>query len=166
MSSPVLIERARALSPRFDTVIRWLQQEFGISPEWPGFDIVSLNPHREKLLDRLIELKSSGVDARMQELSWNEWKVAKGSLRPHFFLYLVGNLRSDLKGNVPFLRTVQDPFGQLAAEVRLNRSTQRKVHLAVHLFREAEHLDLTVVRTSRLSTEGPASPPTTASTSA
>ena len=164
--SPVLIERARALSPRFDTVIRWLQQEFGISPEWPGFDIVSLDPHREKLLDRLIELKSSGVDARMQELSWNEWKVAKGSLRPHFFLYLVGNLRSDLKGNVPFLRTVQDPFGQLAAEVRLNRSTQRKVHLAVHLFREAEHLDLTVVRTSRLSTEGPASPPTTASTSA
>lgn len=147
VSSPALIERSRALSQRFDAVMRRLQQEFGVSPEWPGFDILSLDQRREQLLDRLIELKSSGVDARMQELSWNEWKVATSALRPHFFLYLVGNLRSDLIGSAPFVRTVQDPFGQLAAEVRTNRSTQRKVHLAVHLFREAEHLDLTVLRT-------------------
>ncbi len=146
VSSPALIEQARALSRRFDAVMRRLQQEFCISPEWPGFDILSLDPQGEKAIDRLIELKSSGVDARMQELSWNEWKVAAGPLRPLFFLYLVGNLRSDLKGSVPFVRTVQDPFGQLAAEVRSNRITQRKVQLAVRLFREADHLDLAVVR--------------------
>jgi len=145
VSSPTLIEKARALSPQFDAVMRRLQQEFAVSPEWPGFDILSLDPRREKPLDRLIELKSSGVDARMQELSWNEWNVATSGLRPHFFLYLVGNLRSDLKGSVPFVRTVHDPLGQLEADVRRDRGAPRKVHLAVHLFKEAEHLDLTVV---------------------
>ncbi len=95
----------------------------------------------------MIELKSSGVDARTQEMSWNEWKVAASSvLRQHCFLYLVGNLRADLHGTRPFVRTVRDPLGQLAVEVRLNRDTQRKVHLAVRLFQEAEHLELTVAR--------------------
>jgi hypothetical protein len=145
-STPAAIERARTLSPRFDAIMRRLQNESGVSPEWPGFDILTLDSYREEVPDRLIELKSSGVDARTQEMSWNEWKVAAGPLRSHFFLYLVGNLRSDLKGSVPFVRAVQDPFGQLAAEVHVDRSTTRKVHLAVHFFREAEHLDLTVVR--------------------
>jgi hypothetical protein len=74
-----------------------LQKEFGVSPEWPGFDILSLDPRREEVPDRLIELKSSGVDARMQEMSWNEWKVAAGPLRSHFFLYLVGNRLGSLR---------------------------------------------------------------------
>jgi hypothetical protein len=145
-STPSAVGRARSLSPGFDAMMRRLNTEFGISLEWPGFDILSMDPRLEMVPDRLIELKSSGVDARMQEMSWNEWKTGAGPLRRHFFLYLVGNLRSDLKGSVPFLRAVQDPFGQLTSEVRVDRSTARKVHLAVHSFREAEHLDLSVVR--------------------
>jgi len=146
VSTPSLLERARSLCPNFEATIRRLQMDFGVSLEWPGFDILSLDPHRPELLDRIIELKSSGIQSRTQEMSWNEWKSARTStLRPHFFLYLVGNLRSDLKGSTPFVRTVQDPFGQLAAEILVTRMTQRKVQLAVNLFREADHLDLTVV---------------------
>jgi hypothetical protein len=145
-STPACVERAMALSPRFHDAMLRLHSEFGISPEWPGFDILSLSPSSTELPDRLIELKSSGVEARTQEMSWNEWKVAGGPLRPHFFLYVVGNLRSDLKGATPFVRTVQDPFGQLAAEVSVARTTQRKVQLAVYSFREAEQLLLTVAR--------------------
>lgn len=139
VSSPTLIERASERSPRFDMVMKHLQNTFGVSLEWPGFDILSLDPRRKEGFDRLIELKSSGSNARIQEMSWNEWKAAGvSSLRHQFFLYLVGNLRADLPGSVPFVRTIQDPFGQLAAEARVSRITQRKVQLAVHHFKEAE----------------------------
>jgi len=149
LSSPRLIERARALSRPFDSAIVHLQKHFGVSPEWPGFDILSLDPRREDAVDRLIELKSSGVDANMQEMSWNEWKASSSPLRPRYFLYLVGNLRSDLKGAVPYVRTVQDPFGQLESETRVTRTVQRKVQLAVRMFKQAEHLDLTIVSLSQ-----------------
>ena len=96
-------------------------------------------------IDRLIELKSSGVCSKVQEMSWNEWKSARANqLRQRFYLYLVGNLRSDLNGSKPFVRTIRDPFEQLLAEISLNKRVERKVQLAVNLFREAEHLDLTV----------------------
>ena len=78
-------------------------------------------------------------------MSWNEWKSARTNLLRHrFYLYLVGNLRSDLKGSCPFIRTIRDPFEQLMAEVQVNNRVERRVQLAVHLFREAHHLDLTV----------------------
>jgi len=79
-------------------------------------------------------------------MSWNEWKVAGVTpLREHFFLYLVGNLRADLKGAMPFVRTVRDPVGQMVAEAQVERIGRRRMQLAVHHFDEAEHLDLTVV---------------------
>ncbi len=147
VTSPAIIARTRTLARRFDAIMERLQKEAGISVEWPGFDILSLNTLEDGTIDRCIELKSSGVDARTQEMSWNEWKVAAESpVRSRFFLYLVGNLRSDLQGHVPFVRTIQDPFGQLAAEIRTSRKTQRQVQLAVRSFQEAEHLDLTVLR--------------------
>jgi hypothetical protein len=80
----------------------------------------------------------------MKEMSWNKWKIASGSLRPHFYRSLVGNLRPDLKGTAPFVRTIRDPFGQLASEVLGGKATTRQVHPAVHLFQEADHFDLTV----------------------
>src|SRR5439155_13054440 len=80
-STPAAIDRARTLSRRLDTMMRRLRKEFGISLEWPGFDVLSLDPRQGEFPDRLIELKSSGTDARMQEMSWNEWKVAAGPLR-------------------------------------------------------------------------------------
>jgi len=109
----------------------------GIGHEWPGFDLLSLTA--AGTLDRMIELKSSGVAARTQECTWNEWKSAgRDSLRERYYLYLVGNLRADLQGQLPFVRTVQDPFGQLRAEVRVQTKVERKVQLAVSRFRQAE----------------------------
>jgi hypothetical protein len=113
--------------------------------EWPGFDVLTLNPANKDEVDRVIELKSSGVCSRFQEISWNEWKSASSNqLRHRFYLYLVGNLRSDLNGSKPFIRAIRDPFEQLIAEIQVSRRLERKVQLAVHLFQEAEHLDLTV----------------------
>jgi len=78
-------------------------------------------------------------------MTWNEWKTAaSSSLRGRFYLYLVGNLRSDLDDSTPFVRTIKNPFEQLIAEIQVNRAVSRKVQLAVHLFKEAEHLELSV----------------------
>lgn len=147
VSRPERITKARLLCPRFNDVARRLHSAHGISQEWPGYDILTLDPSSELVYDRLIELKSSGVNSRVHEMSWNEWKTAKGSkLRPYYYLYLVGNLRSDLRDGKPFIRTIKNPFEQIASDVRINRQEQRQVMLAVHLFKEAEHLDLEVVR--------------------
>ena len=110
------IDRARTSSRLFQKAFAMLEQR-GLSVQAPGFDILTLNPHRPQSLDRLIELKSSGVQARLQEMSWNEWKSARNSeLRDLFYLYLVGNLRRDLGDAVPFIRAVHDPFGTIWAE--------------------------------------------------
>jgi hypothetical protein len=145
ISKPELVESARRKSKAFNTAMTWLHQEFGIVPDWPGFDILALDPRAPNSVGRLIELKSSGVASRIQEMTWNEWKTAKAStLRERFYLYLVGNLRADLAAAQPYIRTIKNPFEQLFAEVQVSQTTQRKVQLAVHEFREAEHLDLTV----------------------
>lgn len=145
VSAPEKIAHARVCSPRFNAAMLVLNHRFGLSLEWPGFDLLTLDPTAPDGLGRLIELKSSGVASRVQEMSWNEWKVASSSsLGARFYLYLVGNLRSDLDGAAPFVRTIQNPFDQLTADVRVGRALSRKVQLAVHLFREAEHLSLSV----------------------
>jgi hypothetical protein len=101
-------------------------------------------------VDRIVELKSSGVASRFQEMTWNEWKTAKAStLRERFYLYLVGNLRADLAAAKPYIRTIRNPFEQIVADAQVARSVQKKVQLAVREFREAEHLDLTVRRPAR-----------------
>jgi hypothetical protein len=146
VTQPSHIALARSLCPQFDDAFRQLEA-LGVSGEWPGFDVLSLNPTRYPCFDRLIEVKSSGVCSRVQEMTWNEWKTARGSaLRRHYYLYLVGNLRADLNETRPFLRAIRNPFEQLAADVRVDRRLARKVQLAVQQFREAEHLDLTVVK--------------------
>ena len=128
----------------------------GIAKDWPGFDILSIDGDGQ--LDRMIELKSSGVAARTQECTWNEWKSAgQDVLRQRFYLYLVGNLRSDLRGQRPFVRTVQDPFGQLRAEVHLQTRVERKVQLAVARFREAEE-ELLEVQSASADTRATAEP--------
>lgn len=145
VSSPARIAMARASSQQFDRAFRRLIEVHGVPAEWPGFDVLTLSPSDRDAVDRLIELKSSGVCSRIQEMSWNEWKSARSNqLRHRFYLYLVGNLRSDLNGSRPFVRTIRDPFEQLLAEVQVSNRVERRVQLAVHLFREAEHLDLTV----------------------
>jgi hypothetical protein len=148
VSKPDSVEIARSKSPRFFAAMTWLHQNFGIVPDWPGFDILTLDPREPNHVSRMIELKSSGVASRVQEMTWNEWKTAKSSiLRERFYLYLVGNLRSDLAAAQPYIRTIRNPFEQIASDVQVSRITQRKVQLTVTEFREAEHLDLTVQRT-------------------
>ena len=145
ISTPDRIDRARSASVLFDLAVKKLHNEFKISTEWPGFDVLTLDPRLPDRLDRLIELKSSGVASRIQEMTWNEWKTATSStLRSRFYLYLVGNLRSDLDGSTPYIRTIKNPFEQLIADVQVNHAVSRKVQLAVNLFKEAEHLDLSV----------------------
>lgn len=76
----------------------------------------------------------------------DEWKSASHSdLRSTFWLYLAGNLRSDLGHAPPYLRAICDPFGSLVGETVEDRQVRRAVQLRVREFATAEHLDLTVV---------------------
>ena len=145
VSTPERIDAAIKRSSRFGEAIAKLKAEYGILVDWPGFDILTLSSEEVESYDRLIELKSSGHASRIQEMTWNEWKTAsKSQLREHYYLYLVGNLRSDLCNSHPFIRTIQNPFGQLSAEVAEGGALKKKLKLEVAIFREAEHLDLGV----------------------
>jgi hypothetical protein len=139
--SPEAIRQAEASSAAVKHVMAELESR-GISRLFPGFDILSIAVGKA---DRLIELKSSGVDARVQTMSWNEWKSARTSdTRAKFWLYLVGNLRADLGHARPFVRAINDPFGSLASRELEDHHVSRAVQLRVREFTEAEQLDLGV----------------------
>lgn len=141
--TPAAITRAEELSDSVKAIMTDLEAA-GVSRNFPGFDILTV---RDGEIDRLIELKSSGVDARVQAMSWNEWKsAANSSLRERFWLYLAGNLRADLEHAVPNVRAIQDPFGSLSGDTVEQRQIRRAVQLRVREFDTAEHLDLAVIR--------------------
>ena len=136
--TPAAIKAAENRSEVVRRVLKELEVK-GVSLIHPGFDVLSI---RNGKIDRAIELKSSGVDARVQEMSWNEWKSSSSSpLRNMFYLYLVGNLRADLPG-VPYLRAIHDPFGNMPGEEITHHQTRRVIQLQVREFPTAEHLDL------------------------
>lgn len=140
--TPPAIALAEELSDVVKTVMANLEAN-GVSRVHPGFDLLAI---RDGQIDRLIELKSSGVDARVQAMSWNEWKSASHcDLRTRFWLYLAGNLRADLDHTSPYLRAINDPFGSLVGETVEDRQVRRAVQLRVREFATAEHLDLTVI---------------------
>ena len=120
---------------------RFPLQELGVSRLWPGFDVLVLVGGR---VNRMIELKSSTTDARVAAMSWNEWKSAKGAFRERFWLYLVGNLRSDVAGARPFVRGIRDPFGTLLSTELDDVVRRRSVQLRVREFTTAEQLQLDV----------------------
>jgi len=143
LTTPEKIDCAMKRCKSLDVALRYLHAEYDISLEWPGFDVLSLNPSMPGGISRIIELKSSGVASRTQGISWNEWKTAKANrLSEQFYLYLVGNLRSDLHGNMPFLRAIHNPFDQLRADVQEHQTLQRRVQLSVYDFKQAEELIL------------------------
>jgi hypothetical protein len=114
----------------------------GISRLHPGFDILTIV---EGEIDRMIELKSSTVDAQVQAMSWNEWKTARSSdLRERFWLYLAGNLRADLPHAKPFLRAIRDPFGSLLGKAQDDVIVRRAVQLRVREFGQAENFPIDV----------------------
>jgi hypothetical protein len=138
VSTPAAVQRAKAASVVFKSVFEKLRAE-GVSELHPGFDILTIT---EGKLDRAIELKSSGVDARVQAMSWNEWKSAsKSALRDAFWLYLVNNLRADLPA-APYVRAINDPFGTLLGEETADATVRRAVQLRVREFEQAEELVL------------------------
>lgn len=142
--SPAAIAAAQRASDVVRRVFDHLQS-LGVSRLHPGFDVLTI---RDGEADRLIELKSSGVDARVQEMSWNEWKSASHhELRQRFWLYLAGNLRADL-AQPPFLRAIRDPFGTLLGDEQEHTQRRRVVQLRVREFSEAEQLDISVRRAS------------------
>ena len=139
--SPALIQAAEEQSVVVKLVLDGLEK-IGVSRLYPGFDILSIV---DGDVDRLIELKSSGVDAQVQAMSWNEWKTARASeLRDHFWLYLAGNLRADLADTVPFIRAIRDPFGTLFGKPTEDMAVRRAVQLRVREFGVAEELRLGV----------------------
>lgn len=138
VSSPRMIDAAIEQSPVVKSVFDKLSGQ-GISSLYPGFDILTIKGDD---IDRMIELKSSGVDAQVQAMSWNEWKTAHGALQHHFWLYLVGNLRADLQNAAPFVRAVQDPFGTLASSEHEDTIRKRTVQLRVREFAAADQLTL------------------------
>lgn len=140
VSSPGMIHAASQQSSTVQAVLERLMDQ-GISPVYPGFDILTI---KGEDVDRMIELKSSGVDAQVQAMSWNEWKTAQSPLGNRFWLYLVGNLRADLHNSAPFLRAVRDPFGTLAAAETEDVIRKRTVQLRVREFPAADQLTLGV----------------------
>lgn len=118
----------------------------GISPLYPGFDVLTI---KRGQIDRMIELKSSGVDAQVQAMSWNEWKTAQGPLQHLFWLYLVGNLRADLHGVAPFIRAVRDPFATLASSDHEDTIRKRTIQLRIREFAAADQMELGILRSAR-----------------
>ena len=144
ISSPTLIWRASEYSPLFESALKYLH-EHGVDSEHPGCDILTIGPDQTSPVDRLIELKSSGLHARTQTMTWNEWKTAQADiLRSRFYLYLAGNLRSDLPDAKPFLRMVRDPYGTMRSEENMEANQTRRVVLYVSEFDRAEELKLQV----------------------
>jgi hypothetical protein len=142
VSTPEAVTAAVMASPRLHAAFEALSA-FGIVPEWPGFDILTLDLS-DGSLDRLIELKSSGVNASIQHMTWNEWKSARDSrIRERFWLYVAGNLRSDLAAARPFVRAIRDPFGSLLSTV-VSAPVRRAVQLDVQRFDQSEFLELDV----------------------
>ena len=145
VSTPAAIMAASTASPQFKAVLTHLTS-CDVAPDFPGFDVMTLAPGNSIWPERMIELKSSGVNARVQEMTWNEWKTAQHSqVRPYFYLYLVGNLRADLP-SAPFIRTVHDPFANLwNTTTTTERTVRRTVQLNTQEFDAAEELTLGVV---------------------
>jgi hypothetical protein len=146
VSTPAAILAASTASPRFKAVLEHLSS-CDVAPNFPGFDVMTLAPGSSIWPERIIELKSSGVHARVQEMTWNEWKTAQHSqVRPYFYLYLVGNLRADLPNAPPFIRTVHDPFANLWNTTTTTETTVRRtVQLNTQEFDAAEELTLGVL---------------------
>lgn len=137
VSTPAMIDEAKKQSP----LVREAFEQLGLSSLYPGFDVLTIVDGE---VDRVIELKSSGFDAKLQEMSWNEWRTASSGLRHKFWLYLVGNLRADLQDAQPFIRAVHDPVGALDSSTDEAQLRRRVIQLRVREFATAEQLTLEV----------------------
>lgn len=127
-------------------VLEWLEKQ-GLPMPFPGFDILTVNPETGKA-DRLIELKSSGHDTRTPPVTWNEWKTASNKeVRDIYYLYIVGNLRKDVKSD-PYLREIPNPFDLLNARTQERREVKKEVKVNVKSFEERTENEVREVKIS------------------
>jgi hypothetical protein len=149
VSTRTAVDAAIAHSANCKKIFEFLAR-LGVSVDAPGFDILTLDPLEEDGIGRLIELKSSGYNARTQSMSVNEWRTASVDvLRSRYYLYLVGNLRADLPDATPFVRGICNPFGSLFGQEKSASSARRSVQLNVLEFDKAEFLELGVSKRSQ-----------------
>ncbi|SFL31769.1 protein of unknown function [Halogranum rubrum] len=139
VSTPETYAAARR-SPFVRTAIQRFVTSAGLSPiedpfdtDWPGFDVLTLatNSRGEPIVDRCIELKTSGLNTRKPSLSWNEWKAAKGELADRYYLYVVRNIRKGKSGDATLLE-IPRPFQTLVDHQRERRA--REVQLDLRSF--------------------------------
>lgn len=96
---------------------------------WPGFDVLTLKRDNARYeIDRCIELKTTARKTYKPGISWNQWKAASGSLRNHFYLYLVRNVRKGKSGEAELLE-VPHPFWTLTKKTREQRNLQVQFNL-------------------------------------
>ena len=67
VSTPEAVRTAAAACPGLARAFKELAAA-GVDSSWPGFDILTLDPD-SRGIERLIELKSSGVNAATQTMS-------------------------------------------------------------------------------------------------
>lgn len=98
--------------------------------DWPGFDVLTIRTDDDgnPVIDRCIELKTSGQNTRKPSLSWNEWKAAGGPLSEHYYLYVARNIRLGNSGDAELLEIPQ-PFDRLRNRRRETRERNVQVDL-------------------------------------
>lgn len=111
----------------------------GVSEVHPGFDMLTIIDGH---IDRIIELKSSGVDARVRR-----WAGTSGS--PPALTRSGGTSGSTSSTTCadipapPYVRAIHDPFGSLTGTETLDHAVRRAAQLRVREFTEVEQLVLT-----------------------
>ena len=98
--------------------------------DWPGFDVLTIrtDDNGDAVIDRCIELKTSGLNTRKPSLSWNEWKAAGGPLSKYYYLYVARNIRLGNSGDAELLEIPQ-PFDRLRNRQRETRERNVQVDL-------------------------------------
>ena len=98
--------------------------------DWPGFDVLTIrtDENGDAVIDRCIELKTSGLNTRKPSLSWNEWKAAGGPLSEHYYLYVARNIRLGNSADAELLEIPQ-PFDRLRNRQRETRERNVQVDL-------------------------------------
>ncbi|KTG11415.1 hypothetical protein AUR64_03940 [Haloprofundus marisrubri] len=133
--TPQTYKEARDSSPILNAAIQNFGDQNGLEEnplktDWPGFDVLTLKTDEagQSVIDRCIELKTSGVNTQKPSLSWNEWKAAGGPLSEHYYLYVARNIRSGNSGDAKLLEIPQ-PFHRLRNRTREKRERNVQVDL-------------------------------------
>ena len=109
------------------------EDENPFDTDWPGFDVLAITTTEDgdPVIDRCIELKTSGLKTRKPSLSWNEWKAAGSALTDRYYLYVARNIRVGKSGDATLLE-IPRPFQTLTKHRRERR--EREVQLDLRSF--------------------------------